>query len=161
MLEKTNIMTSTTTHLVEVLNDLIHINYDRIEGYRKAAEESKTYDIELHPLFQRMADESRKNVSALTEKVKILGCEAESGSTALGTIYRGWMEVKATFSGLDRAAILSSCEYGEDQAQKAYDNALASDAEIDAETRQLITSQKATLKSSHDEIKKLRDVSKN
>jgi len=31
-------MTSTTTNLLEVLNDLIHINYDRIEGYRKAAQ---------------------------------------------------------------------------------------------------------------------------
>jgi uncharacterized protein (TIGR02284 family) len=153
-------MTSTTTHLVEVLNDLIHINYDRIEGYRKAAEESKTYDIQLQPLFQRMADESRKNVSELTEKVKILGGEAESGSTTLGTIYRGWMDVKATFTGKDRASILAACEYGEDQAQKAYEKALASDAEIDAETRQIITTQKATLKDSHDEIKKLRDVSK-
>jgi uncharacterized protein (TIGR02284 family) len=152
-------MTSTTTHLVEVLNDLIHINYDRIEGYRKAAEESKTYDIQLHSLFQRMADESRKNVSALTEKVKILGGEAESGSTTLGTIYHAWMKVKATFTGKDRASILSACEYGEGQAQKAYEDALASDAEIDAETRKIIISQKQTLKNSHDEIKKLRDVS--
>ncbi len=153
-------MTTIETHLTEILNDLIHINYDRIEGYRKAAEESKTYDIELHPLFQRMADESRKNVSELTEKVRVLGGKAESGSTTLGAIYRGWMDVKATFTGKDRASILAACEFGEDQAQKAYDDALASDAEIDAETRQVITAQKATLKSSHDEIKKLRDVSK-
>lgn len=152
-------MTTTTTKLVEVLNDLIHINYDRIEGYRKAAEESKTHDIELHPIFQKMADESRKNVSALTEKVRSLGGEAESGSTAMGTIYRAWMGVKDSFAGKDRASILSSCEYGEDQAQKAYDDALASDAEIDTETRQLITSQKEILKGSHDDIKRLRDVS--
>ena len=94
----------------------------------------------------------------MTEKVKILCGKAESGSTTLGTIYHTWMEVKATFAGKDRASILSACEYGEDQAQKAYEDALVSDAKIDAETRQIIISQKQTLKNSHDEIRKLRNV---
>lgn len=153
-------MTTSTAALTEVLNDLIKINYDRIEGYRKAAEESKEYDIALHPVFTKMADESRLNVSALTAHVKSLGGEAESGSTTLGKIYHAWMDVKATFTGKDRASILSACEYGEDQAQKAYENALASDAEIDTATRQLITDQKASLKESHDTIKKYRDIAK-
>ena len=147
-----------TTGLTEVLNDLIRINYDRIEGYRKAAEESKTFDISLHPVFQKMADESRLNVSALTEHVRKMGGDAESGSTAMGKIYRAWMDIKATFTGKDRKAILASCEYGEDQAQKAYDHALASDAEIDAATRQMITSQQEVLKKSHNEIKAMRDA---
>ncbi len=151
---------TTTTALTEVLNDLIMINYDRIEGYRKAAEESKKFDIELHPIFQKMADESRINVSALTEHVRALGGEAERGSTTMGKIYRAWMDVKATFTGKDRTAIIASCEYGEDQAQKAYDEALASDADIDTETRQLITAQKETLKKSHDKIKAMRDAGK-
>lgn len=153
-------MTTTTTELIEVLNDLIKINYDRIEGYRKAAEESKNFDISLHPVFQKMADESRKHVSALTHHVKKLGGEPESGTTTMGKIYRAWMDVKATFTGKDKAAILSACEYGEDQAQNAYEKALASDADIDTESRQLITSQKETLKKCHDEIKAMRDLSK-
>lgn len=42
------------------------------------------------------------------------------------------MYVKATFTGKDRKAILESCEYGEDQVQKAYEEAFfASDAEMD------------------------------
>jgi len=151
-------MTTTTTALTEVLNDLIKINYDRIEGYRKAAEESKEFDIALHSLFQKMADESSLNVSALTEQVRVLGGEADSGSTTLGKVYRTWMDVKTTFTGKDRKSIIASCEYGEDQAQKAYDEALASDADIDTATRQLIASQKERLKRSHDEIKALRDA---
>lgn len=151
-------MTTSTSEMTEVLNDLIKINYDRIEGYRKAAEESKDYDISLHPVFQRMADESRRNVSELTQLVRGLGAEVESGSTAMGKIYRAWMDVKAAFTGADRKAILASCEYGEDQAQKAYDEALESDAEISAETRQLIMSQKQALKAHHDEIKRMRDA---
>ena len=151
---------TTTTETTEVLNDLIKINYDRIEGYRKAAEESKKFDIELHPLFLKMADESRLNVSSLTAQVRKLGGEAESGTTNMGKIYRTWMDVKAVFTGKDRVSILASCEFGEDQAQKAYDDALASDADLDVETRTLITSQKATLKHGHDIIKTMRDTGK-
>ena len=32
---------TTNENLVEVLNDLVQINNDRIEGYEKAAEETK------------------------------------------------------------------------------------------------------------------------
>ncbi len=150
-------MTTSTSEMTEVLNDLIKINYDRIEGYRKAAEESKEFDISLHEVFRGMADESRRNVSELTQLVRGSGSEVESGSTTMGKIYRAWMDVKAVFTGKDRKAILSSCEFGEDQAQKAYDEALKADAEIDTDTRQLIMAQKDVLKSNHDEIKRMRD----
>ena len=153
-------MTTVTVETTEVLNDLIKINYDRIDGYRKAAEESKSLDIDLHTVFTKMADESRVNVSELTEHVRKLGGEAESGSTTIGKVYRAWMDVKAAFTGKDRVSVLSSCEFGEDQAQKAYDAALASNADLDVETRTLITSQKATLKKSHDIIKTMRDAGK-
>jgi len=151
---------TTTTEITEVLNDLIKINYDRIEGYRKAAEEIREYDIDLHPVFRGMADESRLHVSALTERVRELGEEAESGTTAMGKIYHAWMDVKATFTGKDRKSIIAACEYGEDAAQKAYKEALATDADMDTETRQLITSQQETLKESHDKIKAMRDAEK-
>ncbi|MFT3910952.1 MAG: PA2169 family four-helix-bundle protein [Ferruginibacter sp.] len=153
-------MTSTTSELTEVLNDLIKINYDRIEGYRIAGEDSKKFDIDLHPVFHEMADESRTNVSELTALVRQSGADAESGTTMKGKIYHAWMNIKATFTGKDRKSMLAACEFGEDQAQKAYETALESDAEIDVATREVITSQKARLKKSHDKIKMLRDSSK-
>jgi uncharacterized protein (TIGR02284 family) len=68
------------------------------------------------------------------------------------------MDVKATFSGHNRQTVLENCEFGEDAAQKAYEAALKSDAEISADIRQLITNQKSSLKTSHDVIKKYRDL---
>lgn len=153
-------MTTTTEELVEVLNDLTRINNDRIEGYERAADEAKDIDITLKAVFNKMADESRKHVAELTTHINSLGGETETGTTTMGKIYRAWMDVKSAVTGKDRTAILASCEYGEDQAQKAYENALASDADIDTETRQLITSQKESLKASHDNIKQMRDASK-
>ncbi|MEO8764597.1 MAG: PA2169 family four-helix-bundle protein [Ginsengibacter sp.] len=151
---------STNEKLTEVLNDLIRINNDRTTGYDKASEEAKSIDVDLRATFNKMANESRKYTSQLTDEVTRMGGAPTTGTTNSGKIFRAWMDVKATFSGKDRQAILESCEFGEDAAQKAYRDALASDAEISAETRQLITDQQSSLKTSHDIIKKYRDAQK-
>lgn len=155
-------MQATNEKLEEVLNDLIEINNDRITGYQKAIDETKDIDVDLQAVFAKMADESRGYKAELTQAVTRLGGDPVSTATTnSGKIYRVWMDVKATFSGHDRQAVLENCEFGEDAAQKAYKMALASDAEMDAETRQLITTQQSSLKTSHDLIKKYRDAHKN
>ena len=143
---------------VEVLNDLIEINNDRIAGYTRAIKESEGEDLDLKAIFNRMIDESRQYLAELTQEVVKLGGEPDTGTTASGKIYRAWMDVKATFTGNDRKAILASCEFGEDAAQKAYDAALTTDEALSTEVRQLIANQKSSLKTSHDVIKKYRDM---
>jgi len=151
-------MATNNDNLTEVLNDLIRINNDRITGYEKAADEARNIDVDLRTIFSRMAEESRQYAAELTQEVVKVGGEPATGTTNSGKIYRAWMDVKATFTGSSRQAILENCEFGEDAAQKAYDSALKSDAEINADVRQLITKQKASLKTSHDVIKKYRDL---
>jgi uncharacterized protein (TIGR02284 family) len=146
------------SNLVEVLNDLIRINNDRTEGYGKAADNARDIDVDLRAIFERMGDESRDYAIKLTGEVGRLGGEPATGTTASGKIYRAWMDVKATFSGKDRTSVLAACEFGEDAAQRAYETALKSDAEMPAEVRQLIAEQKSALKTSHDLIKKYRDM---
>lgn len=149
---------ATNDNLVSVLNDLIRINNDRIEGYEKASNEARDFDVDLKAIFTRMADESRQYAAELTQEVVKFGGEPATGTTSSGKIYRAWMDVKATFTGHDRESVLASCEFGEDAAQKAYNSALESDAEMSADIRQLITNQKSSLKTSHDVIKKYRDM---
>lgn len=151
---------ATNDNLVEVFNDLVRINNDRIEGYERAVKEAKDIDVDLRAIFTRMAEESKQYAAELTQEIVRLGGEPATGTTASGKIYRVWMDVKATFTGKDRQAILESCEFGEDAAQKAYKLALESDAEMTADQRQLITNQKSSLKTSHDVIKKYRDMHK-
>jgi len=148
----------TNEKLIETLNDLIEINNDRVNGYEKAADETKDLDVDLQAIFHSMANDSRKYAAELTEEVRNLGGEASTDTTNSGKIYRVWMDVKATFSGHDRQSVLESCEFGEDAAQKAYKEALASDAEMNAPTRQLITGQQELLKTAHDVIKNFRDA---
>jgi len=145
-------------NLIEVLNDLIKINNDRIDGYERALSELEDIDVDLKAIFQKMANESRENVTELSREVAVLGGEVETGTTNSGKIYRVWMDIKATFTGHNRTSVLESCEYGEDAAQEAYEDALSTDADLSVDIRQLITSQKAALKKSHDVIKKYRDM---
>jgi len=150
----------TTEKLVAVLNNLIEINNDRIAGYEKASEETKTHDTDLQGLFLSMANDSKNYARELTQEVIKSGGEFSTETTNKGKVYRVWMDVKATFAGNDRQAILDSCEYGEDEAQKAYTDALSSDAEMSAQVRTIIAEQQASLKTAHDLIKKYRNFNK-
>ncbi len=144
--------------LIVVLNDLVKINNDRVAGYQRAINESNDLDVDMKATFEGMIRESEQYKQELTAKIRQLGGHVETGTTTSGKIYRTWMDVKATFSGSDRKQILASCEYGEDAARKAYESALASDAEMDAGVRQLIVAQQEALNNSHDHIKKYRDA---
>ncbi len=70
----------TTTETAEVLNDLIQINNDRIEGYEKARQELKDEDADLKTLFLNMIGESQKYKMALATEVSALGEDIETGT---------------------------------------------------------------------------------
>lgn len=148
-----------TMETIEVLNDLIQINNDRIAGYEKALQEAKTEDADLKALFSAMISESHEIRMALGTEVNALGGNMDDSTTGSGKLYRAWMDVKAVFTGHDRHAVLSNCEAGEDAAQKAYKTAL-SDDELPAYLREMVADQQQTLKRSHDKIKALRDANK-
>lgn len=141
---------------IEVLNDLIRINNDRIEGYEKAINKTSDTDVDLRAIFNRMAGESRTYAGELRNQVTRLGGDPASGTTASGKVYRVWMDIKSGMSSSDRKSVLEECEYGEDAAQKAYEKALASD-DLPADLRALIQEEKANLKNSHDTIRNYRD----
>ena len=143
---------------IGILNDLVKINLDRVEGYEKAIKDSEAGS-SLISTFRDMESQSNRIVTKLTEKVTSLGGEASKDTTVSGKIYRAWMEVRSAVNN-DKKSILDLCEFGEDAAQKAYDMALNKENELDAEITQLITEQKADLRKSHDLIKSLRDSAK-
>ena len=151
-------MKTSNEHTTEVLNDLIEINNDRIVGYEKAIDELKDEDADLKTLFHRYTQDSKQYANELTHEITRLGGDPADGTTNSGKIYRVWMDLKAAITGKDRQTILDNCEFGEDAAQKAYDLALNADAEIEPSLRDLIVRQKATLKTGHDEVKRLRDL---
>ncbi|MCE7064687.1 PA2169 family four-helix-bundle protein [Dyadobacter sp. CY326] len=143
------------SEVIEVLNDLILINNDRIAGYEKAYDETKQIETDLRAMFKNLADQSRGYVTDLKGEVIKYGGEPASGTLTSGKLYRVWMDVRSVFTTDNRKAVLENAETGEDAARKAYEE--ASKTELPADIRQLILSQQTSILTAHDTIKRERD----
>jgi uncharacterized protein (TIGR02284 family) len=141
---------------IELLNTLIIINHDRIEGYETASKETEEHD--LKALFAHCAATSKKCNNELIAEVKMLGGEAAEGTKTSGKFFRVWMDVKAALTGKNRKMILDSCEYGEDVAKDTYAKALEHHADLSAAQQSMIKTQHAILVADHDRIKAMRDL---
>lgn len=151
-------MTNKTNEaMIAALNSLITINNDRYEGYTTAAKESK--DMDLDKQFFESAGKSKMYAGKLAQYVRELGGEPTEGTTNSGKLYRIWMDVKAAIVAKDRAAILSSCEFGEDAALKAYEEVKENtDLQFPADYIATINSQEMEIRLDHDRIKAMRDA---
>ena len=142
---------------IEVLNTLIEINHDRIEGYRTAAEETDVSD--LSELFLQFSATSHKCNKGLTEEVRRLGGIALEGTRMTGKLHRVWMDFKALVTGKSRDSILSSCEYGDATALETYDDALKNSPEdLSFVQQSMIKEQRAMIESDYKKIINLRIV---
>ncbi len=142
---------------IEVLNTLITINNDRIEGYETAAKETEEQD--LKTFFSELKQTSLHCNKELSVEVSKLGGKATEGTKTTGKFFRVWMDVKAALTGKDRKAILNSCEYGEDMAKGTYEKALKNDAaNLSPEQQTMIKAQHILLVADHDKVKSMRDL---
>jgi uncharacterized protein (TIGR02284 family) len=139
---------------VDILNNLLEINNDRIEGYTHASKE--TEEMDLKSLFSQLSAASYKNKLELTDEITKMGGKPVEGTRNTGKLYRAWMDVKAALTNKDRKSILNSCEYGEDVAVKNYEDALK-DMTTGSELYNKINNQFITIKDGHNKVKKLRD----
>jgi len=142
---------------IEVLNSLITINNERIEGYETASKEPKEQD--LKSLFTDFTSTSQKCKQELVIEVTKLGGKIAEGTMISGKFFRVWMDVKAALTGNDRKAILDSCEYGEDTAVNAYNEVLKNNLnDITTEQQSMIRAQYHLIVADHNKVKSLRDA---
>lgn len=145
---------------IEVLNDLIRINNDRIEGYTKAIEQTDLIDADLRMMFENCRSTSEDIKGDLLKYIARYNGEPATDTTNAGKLHRAWMDVKKAISTESRETILESCEYGEDVAQKVYKMAIEEFSDLPNDVNESIASQKKTLKTQHDLVKKARDAQK-
>jgi len=141
---------------IDVLNKLIEINNDRIEGYETASKE--TEDTELKTLFTEFAQTSQEWNGDLIDEVNQLGGDPVEGTKTSGKFFRAWMDVKSALTGKDRKAILNSCEYGEDVAVNTYKKVLENNTDdLTEDQLAMVEEQYDMIKADHDMVKSLRD----
>jgi uncharacterized protein (TIGR02284 family) len=139
-----------------VLNDLIKINNERVEGYTRARNESSDNATNGGSIFEKMIEQSRNYITDLTRVFAKYGGAVADGTIAMGKVYKTWMDMQVSFSAQERNNILHACAYCEDAAQRAYKVALE-EHELGEEARSLIAMQKNSLLDSYDLIKSYRD----
>nr|WP_314497897.1 PA2169 family four-helix-bundle protein [uncultured Chryseobacterium sp.] len=139
---------------VSVLNDLLQITNDRIEGFSKVEDKVwETYS-GLKSDYDEMVANSQKMKSDLTGLITERGGQPDDTTTAAGAVHRAWIDVKNTFSGNKDEATLENVVFGEKAAIKAYDNALDS-GDLCPESSRVVQDQLHHLKSSYAKFESL------
>lgn len=131
---------------INAINELIQFNNDRIDGYEKVANETDTIDADLRLLFDTMAADSHSYRNDLTSLVLRMGGKVETEGSVSASIHRAWIDFKTAITGSDRAAILGSCEFGENVIVGAYDAILADTENYTTEELAVISKQRNGLR---------------
>ena len=145
-----------TEKSIDILNSLVQINNDRIEGYETASKEADETD--LKTLFSHFTETSLKCKAELVAEVKRLGGKPTEGTTTSGKLYRVWMDMKSAITGSDRKAIINSCEYGEEAAVETYEDALSHSEDLTSEQLMMVKEQHAAIKANYEKIKNLKNL---
>jgi uncharacterized protein (TIGR02284 family) len=146
---------SSRQHEMErVLLSVINVLEDSQKGFADIGDH-----LEDETLKRYFLAESLKRASFrgdLEETLHLNGVQVihESG-TATGVLHRIWGDLKARLGGGDHA-LLETAESGEDEAKKAYADAL--DQDLPLPVRELLADQQAHLLTSHDYVRTHRDA---
>lgn len=104
------------------LDQLLLFVNDRIEGYKRAVDETKDGDHRAY--YKDLVSQSQKFSAELNRYLTREGGERETGTTLKGKLYRKLMDAQAVVTARDEKAILAANIYGEKWAIKAYEKAL-------------------------------------
>lgn len=142
-----------TDDTIDTLNNLIETCKDGEYGFRSCAEHCKSPD--LKTVFLNRASECQRGASELQGLVTRLGGKPDTGSSATGTLHRGWVSVVGTLTGHSDKVMLDECERGEDAALERYRDALKQPLPADIES--VVRKQYEGVKRNHNQIRSLRD----
>jgi len=135
------------------LNSVISILLDGQKGFADIGEHLK--DPTLKEYFLAESLKRAKFRGQLEEILHQSGVHdiKESGTT-LGTLHRTWGDLKAKLGGGDHS-LLETAEQGEDEAKKAYEDALKQDLPLPV--RQVLATQQEHILNAHDYVRDHRD----
>jgi uncharacterized protein (TIGR02284 family) len=147
-----------TVKSIDVLNSLIEVNNDRIEGYKTALTETHEADVRL--LFEECAQTSQTCHRELSHEIRTLGGTPLVGTGVAGKFFRIWMDVKAAMTITDRRTVLHSCQYGDEMTIQSYEEVLAKHLEdLTISQQNMVRAQCVLIKADRDGVKNLRDMS--
>ena len=136
------------------LLDVIKTLEDSQKGFADIGEHLKDEQLKRYFLAESL---KRANFRAeLENELHRAGvADVKESGTVAGALHRTWGDLKAKLGGGDHT-LLETAEQGEDEAKKAYKEAL--DKDLPLPIRQLLSEQQAHVLTSHDYVKSHRDA---
>lgn len=135
----------------DTLSKLIQTCKDGEEGFETAADAVDRADV--RDLCLRLAAQRRDFAGELQSLLAKYGEEPRDSGSFLGTMHRGWINLKSAVSGKNEKAIIDECERGEDAAKETYQEAL--DKNLPADVNSVVSRQYAEVKEAHDQVRAL------
>lgn len=140
------------TELINLLNDLIRINIDRVKELKKRLNDLAS-NSELVPLLKRLIKESCEFKEQLVNEVRKKGGEViNKAAINSGRIYNSWKELKNWLIEKKGLSTLEIVQYHTKATLKLYKDAVSMVANIPADSLDLIATQKAHLKEDGEKI---------
>lgn len=145
-----------TDRIIEILNDLIKINKDRVTGFEMIVHKEDDTEPEIRNFFYAGATESRSFINELHSELLKLGGAPVSVNTVGGRLYHFWLNLNVTFSGEDPQATLAACDAGGEAILDSYREIPELRVDLPVNIKKLIENQEFALKRSQELIKKYR-----
>ena len=137
-----------------ILNDLIKINNDRIEGYKLAVDlANEQGEGTREAVFNQLAAQSEKFIAELSPLVELAGQYATDRTKLSGELFRLWMVIRSKLSGGNMQSLLEQCERGEAAFSEVYEKALAEENKLSVGAKNLIQIQLSQQREAHENIK--------
>jgi len=111
-----------TNKTTTMLNMLLTIHIDRMEGYLKANKQVSEFD--LNALFYHLISTSKKCKEELKAEILILGGLPNLTISKSGVFFRVWKYIGKSLAGKDRRSIILSCEFEESLIENYYQEVL-------------------------------------
>ena len=140
--------------LIAHLNTLIETCKDGQNGYTTAAEDVKNPAYKT--LFSRYAQQRGTFIGILQVEVRHLGGDPEQSGSMIGSLHRGWINLKSALTTGDEAAILAECVRGEDAAIEAYKTVTAEI--LPFHINSMIEQQYADIRDARDKVRALDNI---
>ncbi len=144
---------NTLKEVEETLRLVIDNLIDSQHGFQKLGEELKDDSLKRHFLAESLTRaQFRGDLETILHQEGVH--DIKEGGTVTGALYRAWGDLKAALGGGD-TALLETAEQAEDEAIKAYDDAMS--RELPLPVRQVLSGQVSHIQTSHDFIRVARD----
>ncbi len=152
--QRVSLMSENLEKTEKTLRDLIETLRDGHQGFIELEKNLK--DPEARKLFREETLARAGFAGELENELHHFGVkDVKATSSTAGKVHRAWGELKARLGGGDHA-LLAAAEKGEDEAKRAYEEALASE-DWPLPLREILLRQQRHILAAHDRVKALRD----